>query len=141
MNTAVPEDARKVHSRTFSPPWGNMDALGHINNARYFDYCAQSRVEWFGELGHLGYLSGKSPTGPVVVNAACTYLRQFVYPCRLEISMFAGRPGRSSFDTWYEIRNADTGDLHTTGRAKIVWVDYGAEKSIPIPEEIRSILD
>ena len=27
-----------VHEKTFAIAWGDMDALGHVNNARYFDY-------------------------------------------------------------------------------------------------------
>lgn len=27
-----------------------MDALGHVNNVRYFDYCQQARLEWLESL-------------------------------------------------------------------------------------------
>ena len=27
---------RKVHTYSFSIPWGHLDALGHVNNTRYF---------------------------------------------------------------------------------------------------------
>ena len=53
--------------------------------------------------------------------------------------MFAGSPGNSSFETYYEIRGRDE-TLYCTGSSKMVWVNYSAEKSIPIPSEIRSVL-
>lgn len=27
--------------------WGEMDALGHMNNAVYFRYFEQARISWF----------------------------------------------------------------------------------------------
>ena len=117
-----------------------MDALGHINNTRYFGYCEQTRIAWLEKLGRISDLSGRADTGPVVINASCTFLKQVVYPCDLEISLFAGEAGRSSFMTWYEIRGAD-GVLRVTGSAKIVWIDYRAEKSIPLPEDVRAAVE
>lgn len=40
----------KVHQRIFSIVWGDMDALGHVNNARYFDYFQEARIEWLATL-------------------------------------------------------------------------------------------
>lgn len=126
-----------VFSRSYNPAWGEMDALGHINNTRYFVWCEQTRIAWLESMGEMDYLSGKSKMGPVIINAGCTFHRQVVYPCNLEIHLYAGEPGRSSFITWYEIVGADDGILRCTGTAKIVWVDYLAEKSVPMPDKIR----
>ena len=35
-----------VHQKIFDISWGDMDALGHVNNGRYFDYFQQARIEW-----------------------------------------------------------------------------------------------
>ena len=40
-----------VHSKNFNIAWGDMDALGHVNNARYFDYFQEARIEWLAGLG------------------------------------------------------------------------------------------
>ena len=105
-----------------------MDALGHVNNTRYFEYCEQARVAWIEQLGLTGWLGGCSETGPVAVNAACTFLKPVVYPAHLRVLMFAGAPGNSSFETYYEIRGRDE-TLYCTGSSKTVWVNYRAEKS------------
>lgn len=129
---------RLVHTLDLSPPWGHMDALGHINNTQYFAYCEQARISWLESMGEIDYLSGRSAIGPVVINAACTFHRQVVYPCRLKVDIYTGEPGRSSFVTRYVIRNAESDIVHATGAAKIVWIDYQAEKSVPLPEDIRT---
>jgi acyl-CoA thioester hydrolase len=37
--------------------WGDMDAMGHVNNTVYFRYMEQARLEWFASLGR----SGRTP--------------------------------------------------------------------------------
>ncbi|MDF1567699.1 MAG: thioesterase family protein [Spirochaetaceae bacterium] len=122
-----------------SPLWSDMDALGHINNAAYFTYFEQTRIAWLEQAGLLHYLNGRSDIGPVVVKTECTYKKAVVYPADLTISMSVRDIGRSSFTTEYEIRDG-AGDICTIGSAVTVWVDYKAEKSIPLPEDVRGIL-
>ncbi|GAB4356087.1 MAG: thioesterase family protein [Gammaproteobacteria bacterium] len=119
--------------------WGDMDALGHVNNTVYFRYCESARVGWLASVGHA---IEEGPTGPVVVNASCTFHTPIVYPAEIAVEMFAGNPGRSSFDTWYEIRPADRPDpLYAEGASRVVWVDHTMGRSVPIPEEIRRLVE
>ena len=120
------------------PFWAQMDALGHFNNSVYFTFCEQARISWFDKIGLGDALSGKSKTGPVVINASCTFLKAAVYPCELTVTLYADKPGRSSFMAYYEI--SDEKNLYTTGSSKIVWIDFEKEKSVEIPQKIREIL-
>jgi acyl-CoA thioester hydrolase len=61
-----------------------------------------------------------------------------IYPCDLTVKVFGGELGRSSFMTYYEIR--DENNLYTSGSSKLVWVNYALEKSVEVPEEIRKKL-
>ena len=54
---------------------------------------------------------------------------------------FAGQPGRSSFETRVEIRRQDDDVLYAEGRAKVVWVDHAAGKSIPLPDAMRRLIE
>ena len=47
----------KLSSIRFPLRWGEMDALGHINNAAYLRYFEESRVAWSASLGI--HLDGK----------------------------------------------------------------------------------
>jgi acyl-CoA thioester hydrolase len=62
----------------------------------------------------------------------------------IEVSTLAGPPGHSSFQMTHEIRlvGADgmPGALHAEGGAKVVWVDFPAQKSVPLPAPIRALL-
>ncbi len=127
-----------MHATRMPIRWGDMDAMGHVNNAVYFRYLEQARVEWLSSIGHA---VDPSAEGPVIVNAHCTFIRQLKYPGEIEILTYAGAPGRSSFETVQEIRRLDQPEvLCAEGGAKVVWVNFKMEKSVPMPDQLRQLL-
>lgn len=118
--------------------WGDMDAMGHVNNTVYFRYLEQARIEWFTEAGCEPDPTGE---GPVIINAHCTFIRQLKYPGEIEVRTHVGVGGRSSFETYQEIRRVDAPEiLSAEGGAKVVWVNFPLEKSVPLPERVRLLL-
>ena len=115
--------------------WGDMDALGHVNNTVYFRYMEQARIRWFETLG--GLYGGDPPRGAVVVNASCTFRRPLVYPGTVDVRMYLRHPGRTSVDSYYELVVDDA--LYAEGSAKMVWIDLRSGKPVPLPEAVRAI--
>lgn len=135
-------ERKLLHTLAIPVRWSDMDALGHVNNATYFTFCEQVRVIWLEANGAAETLQAGTTTGPVVINASCTFLRPVVHPATVEVRMYAGAVGRSSLESEYEIRDAaDPEVLYTTGSAKIVWVDHAVGRSIPLPEHIRRLVE
>ncbi|WP_211451519.1 acyl-CoA thioesterase [Collimonas antrihumi] len=131
------ENKKHVHTTRIAMRWGDMDALGHVNNTVYFRYMEQARIEWLQQLGS----DFDARHGPVLVNAQCSFLRQLKYPCDVEVKSYIGAIGRSSFEASYEIRRADLPEVvFAEGTAKIVWVDFDLEKSMPLPDDLRQLL-
>jgi len=127
-----------VHTEIMSIRWGDMDAMGHVNNTVYFRYMEQARISWFETIGARSGVNGQ---GPVIVNASCTFIKQLVYPGKVEIKTYVGEVGRSSVQTYLELRPSyDSGKIYAEGAAKVVWVDYLKEKSAPLPERIRRLI-
>ena len=44
--------------------WGDMDAFGHVNNAKYFTYCESARISYFEAIG-----LGANTTTPVTTRS------------------------------------------------------------------------
>jgi len=131
------QERKLLFTYTIPVRWGDMDALGHVNNATYFTYFEQARVAWLESFEAEGSLSHGTNAGPVIVNASCTFLKAVVYPAVLDVRLFGGEPGRSSFETYYEIRDAKSPEtLFTTGASKVVWVDHVMGRSCPLPPEV-----
>ncbi|SFY42515.1 acyl-CoA thioester hydrolase [Paracoccus pantotrophus] len=121
--------------------WGDMDAAGHVNNTVYFRFAEEIRLTWFQRMGFGAGLGHGE--GPVIVNASMTFLRQLHHPASVIVTMTASNPGRSSFDTDYELTDAgDPGTVYARGSARCVWIDYATAKSAPMPDRLRkAILD
>ena len=79
--------AAKILVETIELPirWGDMDALGHVNNSRYFTCFEQVRVEWLKKFNYS--VLGTDPSGPTLVNAACTFHHALVYPSDIPIAI------------------------------------------------------
>jgi len=126
-----------VHTSIQPVRWGDMDALGHVNNTVYFRYMEQARIEWLYALAQEGggYATG---TGPVIVNASCTFLVPIVYPGDVEVRMYLSEAGRSSIGSHYELDCA--GRRMAEGAAKIVWIGIESGKSVELPPGLRAKL-
>lgn len=133
-------DYQPVFEMSMPIRWGDMDAFGHVNNTVYFRYMEQVRISWFEALGFIG--NANDEQGPVVVNASMEFLRQLHYPGDVIGRMSVGKPGRSSFDTGFELMRADDpGTLYARGSARCVWIDYAAGKSVPLPDRLRELIE
>lgn len=138
MKLLIPEQKKLIHTMRIPIRWGDMDAMGHVNNTLYFRYMEIARLEWMSESGVPANPKGE---GPVIANAFCNFIRQLTYPGDVLIHTFSGAVGRSSFDTYHELRLADDPDtLYANGGATVVWVDFPQEKSAPIPDRLRTML-
>jgi acyl-CoA thioester hydrolase len=130
-----------VHTMRMAIRWGDMDAMGHVNNTNYFRYIESARIAWLEQVGGLPDPRGE---GPVIVNASMSFLKQLTYPGEIEVRTFVAPPGRSSVEVSHEIRllgaDGEPGELHAQGMAKVVWVDFKAGKSAPLPDALRSAL-
>ncbi len=116
--------------------WGDMDALGHVNNAQYFRYFEQVRLTWY-EASGCGVL-GDTNDGFVIVNNYAEYLRSVKWPATVKVRMAGHTPGRSSFMSTYTL--CVNNELYTTGYSKVVWIDTQKNQSIPLPDSVRQQL-
>ncbi|MBF0316216.1 MAG: acyl-CoA thioesterase [Oligoflexia bacterium] len=122
-----------IHQKEFNIAWGDMDALGHVNNACYFDYFQEARIDFFRTLE----ISLQENCGPVVIHAACNFLKPVVYPATLTLYTYWHTFGNSSLVMDHEIYQKEI--LMAHGSCKIVWVDYKKNKSIPLPDSLRRL--
>ena len=139
MKLEIPEKKKLVYEMTAQIRWGDMDAMGHVNNTVYFRYLEMIRIEWMRSLGSQPDPVGQ---GQVIVNAFCNFYKQLEYPGDVLLKMYASDPGRSSFETWGTMERADPPDvICAAGGSTTVWVDSRVQKSVPLPDWLRSHLE
>jgi acyl-CoA thioester hydrolase len=125
-----------VHVERIPIRWGDMDAMGHVNNTVYFRYMEQARIGWFDALVPQG--EAWKSTGIVIASASCNFKRAINYPGTVEVQVYAGAPGGSSVPTYYELKIG--GELYADGAATVVFIDMARQKPARIPQTIRERL-
>ena len=138
MRFTVPADKKLTHEMVIPIRWGDMDAMGHVNNTVYFRYLEVARLDW---LYRVGGPPDPTGSGPVIVNAFCNFIRQLEFPGDVLARHFVTNPGRSSFDTYITLERTDApGVIYAEGGAKTVWTDFKAQKSVPLPDWVRALV-
>jgi acyl-CoA thioester hydrolase len=138
MRFDIPEQKKLVYEMVIPIRWGDMDAMGHVNNTIYFRYLEIVRIEWLHSLGGAPNPDGD---GPVIVNAFCNFIRQLEFPGELLAKQYVANLGRSSFDTFITLERTDQpGLVYANGGATTVWVNFKEQKSVPLPESLRELI-
>ncbi|NUM44287.1 MAG: acyl-CoA thioesterase [Anaerolineales bacterium] len=119
--------------------YADIDAQGHVNNAKYLTYMEQARMAYF---LHLGMWDGASfmDIGTILAQTTVNYLA----PIRLMQPVRAGvrvsRLGNKSLTMAYCLEDTQTGQTLATGESVIVAYDYRHHTSIPLPEAWRQAI-
>ena len=135
MKYDIPEHKKLVYEMTLPIRWGDMDAMGHVNNTLYFRYLEAVRIEWL-----RSFRAEPNPTGhgPVIVNAFCNFYKQLEFPGDVLIKMYASDPARTTFETWATMERTDQpGVIYAAGGATTIWVDFPNQKAAALPDWLR----
>jgi len=119
--------------------WGDMDAIGHVNNAAYFIYCESARLEYLDQIG-IGRRFWEATEGPALAHAALNFRRQVRHPAMIEVGVRVPEVRNRSFRMDYGIFLDATDTPVADGTSVIVWADYRAERASEIPAHVRKAI-
>lgn len=138
MKLDIPESKTLMHSMVVPIRWGDMDAMGHVNNTLYLRYMETARIQMMGESG---FPISPAGVGFVIANVFCNFIRQLEYPGDVVVKSYVGAIGKSSFDMYHELLRTDGGDtVYANGGSTMVWIDVAQQKSLPLPDGLRQWL-
>jgi acyl-CoA thioester hydrolase len=133
----MPEPNAVLHTTPITVRWGDMDTMGHVNNAAYLRYYEQARIDWWMEMG-IG-MAGTGE-GPILARATVNFLKPITYPCEIDVTVTAGKVGGASFTIGGEIVDrADSSQRYADAEFVIVWLDYDSGKTLRVPDSLRSL--
>ena len=123
----------KAHVR-----WDDIDAFGHVNNAKYLTYVQEARVEM---LWRARETQGLKPilSDMVVARSEVDYLIP-IYDGAFDIDceIWIGKIGGASFEMFYELKSA--AGLHARIKTVQVGVDVVTKKSRRLNDVEREYL-
>ena len=119
--------------------WGDMDAMGHVNNAVYFRWFETARVRCFGELG-LGPIEQSDDVGPILHSASCRYRIPLTHPDTVTVGARIGDVGEDRFAMLYRAVSHRHQAVAADGESVIVTFSYATGTKARVAEELRARL-
>ncbi|MGH3497402.1 MAG: acyl-CoA thioesterase [Nocardioidaceae bacterium] len=117
--------------------WSDVDAYGHVNNVKYFEYFQEARI---------AFVSGLVPGGRdgsdgfVVARLVVDYKRPILFrPEPFEILTWVTRVGTSSYGLLAEIRDGE--QVLSVCTAAVVAFDLPGQRARPLNEAERTRLE
>lgn len=117
--------------------WGDMDAMGHVNNAKIVTYGESGRIAYFDALASSdkGFWNDH---GMILAHIDVDFVAQLRYPAQLSIGTRCAKLGRSSLHMLTVIFS--DGKIVAIVKGVIVWFDYVSQKAMAIPEHVRDMV-
>ena len=128
-----------IYTDKQSVRWDDIDAFGHVNNAKYLTYIQEARFQW----SFYQYAAkNEKPTlvEMVVAKAEIDYLVPIYEGGRFyDVNLWVESIGNSSFVMGYEVVG-DNGVVHAKVKSVQVAVSMETKKSRPLTEPEREFL-
>ncbi len=118
--------------------FSDTDAMGHVNNARFFSYMEEGRVAHVQKLFPDMTMTNDLRDFPfILADIQCAFKSPAFIGETLVVSLGATEIGNKSFVYGCEIHEEKTGRLVAVGQSVQVMYDYHAGKSCPIPDDLK----
>ncbi len=136
MTEHSPTRTRQLARVPISVRWRDMDAMGHVNNAKYISYLEEARVRWMQGVPGVAMTDA---IAPVVAATNVNYRAPIVWPNDIVVELFVERLGTSSVTIGHCIVDQkDERVLYSDGNVVVVWMDTRTGRSAPLPDAIRA---
>jgi len=126
--------------------WTDNDMFGHLNNAVYYALFDTAINAWINTTTGTDPLT--APWLAVVAESGCQYFSELTFPDPLAVGLAVERLGRTSvtyrlgvFQTPHHSVDPVDQPVAAVGHWVHVYVDRFQRRPVPIPEEIRILLE
>jgi acyl-CoA thioester hydrolase len=121
----------------FPVAWGEMDALGHVNNIAYFRYFESARVAY---LTKIDFIDPEQNNGVAAILAStqCDFRKALAYPDTVAIGARTIEIGDDRFTMEYRLVSHRLQKIAAEGKGVVVAYNYREKRKAELPEAIRT---
>lgn len=120
--------------------WGDMDALGHVNNTLYFRHFESARMEYFRQTG-IWDTYARTKIGPILASTTCQFRHPVRFPDTVRVHTGVSELRHTSFTMQYRTTCGGGATLAAEGSGVIVMYDYERGEKTPIPAALRAAIE
>ena len=117
---------------TLPVAWGEMDAMGHVNNVVYLRWFESVRMVYLERIGLMAHMQ-EHGIGPILAETRCRFRIPLEYPDEIEVGARVARLETDRFLMEYAVASRNHGRLAAEGDGLIVTFDYDAKRKAPVP--------
>lgn len=123
--------------------WGDMDAMRHVNNTKYFYYCEAARLEFLDTLLPNGekLLAQEQGAGIALAETACRFKVSLSYPDDILIGSAISKIEDTQFEISHAIYSHKLDLIAAQATARMVYFDFSAGKRAQINASMRTKLE
>lgn len=114
----------------------DIDALGHVNNARYLGFMEDIRIQYLYQMfPDLGFQKNFKKFPFVLGDVYCRFISPVFLGEHIRIATAVTSIGTKSFIMEYEIQELKSQRLVATGKTTMVMFDIKTQSSYPVPQD------
>lgn len=118
--------------------WMDNDSYGHVNNVNYYSFFDTAVNRYLIDRGVLDI--HKDDIVGFVVETGCSYFSSISFPDVIHVGVRVAKLGNSSVRYEIALYRNDEELPSAAGHFVHVYVDRRSNKSVPIPEATRAVL-
>jgi len=120
--------------------YSDLDPQEHVNNAVYLSYLESARLGYYQAAG-IWNAEKRIKTGMVVARVEIDYLAPITLGQAIQVGLRLERMGNKSLTFAFLIESITKGTPLARGLSVMVAYDNQIERSIPLPEEWRRLIN
>ena len=120
--------------------WGEMDALGHVNNIVYFRYFESARSDYFQKIG-VWESAREKGIGVILHSTSCRFKRPLTYPDTVTVGTRVTEIHADRFTMEYAVYSHSGKCVSAEGSGIIVVYDYRKNEKCKMPAEMRKKIE
>ena len=122
--------------------FGDLDAMGHLNNAKYATYIEQARIQYVTDV--CGFRGLWTELGMILARIEIDFKAPILYGDTVQIYTRCARIGGKSFDLDYvmtrQAANQPAPQIAATSHSVLVAFDYTAQQTTAVPDSWRTAM-
>lgn len=127
------------HFTAIQSRWNDLDAYGHVNNARFHAFFDTVIMHYLQGVGGFDMVHG--PLLPFTLENACRFHEGFDFPDVIDAGLAVTYLGTSSVHYALGLYRAGTENLRACGYFVDVFVDAGTRRPVAMPAPLRGHLE
>jgi acyl-CoA thioester hydrolase len=116
--------------------WGEMDALGHVNNIIYFRYFETARIAYMRKIDFIPALA-QMDVGPILASIDCKFKYPVTFPDTLSVGVRTTNIADDRYTMEHCVVSHHARRIAAVGEGIIVAYDYRVKKKALLPESVK----